>query len=224
MLERENARVLTVAHQPPHLWLLGCLRWLWMSGEHGQIRKIPHSIGNRPDLTWRDIQHLCVYSAVQVNPDDRDWELTASGRPFSYKYGFGKLDAYAYVTMARTWELVKPQVWMELPTIELAGGTMVGKEMRGGEPIVPGGVSSSRIITQDMLEEWNFESLEHITVNVWIKHTRRGDVEVELVSPAGVRSVLATPRRLDSAETGFVGWTFMTLKHWSVILLYYKSA
>ncbi|KIM30986.1 hypothetical protein M408DRAFT_7406 [Serendipita vermifera MAFF 305830] len=168
----------------------------------------------RPDLTWRDIQHLCVYSAAIINPEDPDWEVTASGRPFSYKYGYGKLDAWAYVTMARTWNLVKPQVWMDIATVELRDAAMVGTEMTGGEPIVPEGVSSSTTVTQEMLEEWNFEKLEHITVQVWIRHTRRGDVEVELISPAGIKSVLASQRRFDSATTGFVGWKFMTLKHW----------
>jgi kexin len=183
-----------------------------------------YSLESSPDLTWRDIQHLSVYSAVQVNPEDPDWELTAHGRPFSYKYGFGKLDAYAYVTMARTWQLVKPQVWIDLAQVELADARMVGKEMIGGEPIVPGGVRSSTIVTREMLEDWNFDKLEHITVKVWIKHTRRGDVEVELISPAGVRSILASRRRHDSAETGFVGWKFMTLKHWCVPFSTWRSS
>jgi kexin len=158
-----------------------------------------------------------VYSGAKINPEDPDWELTARGRPFSYKYGFGKLDAYAYVTMARTWELVKPQIWMDIATVELADAAMEDGELIGGEPIVPGGVNSSTVVTQAMLEDWNFEKLEHITIKVWIKHTRRGDVEVELISPVGIKSVLASARRLDGATTGFVGWTFMTLKHWCVL-------
>ena len=178
---------------------------------------------DRPDLTWRDIQHLCVYSAAKINPDDPDWDMTSSGRPFSYKYGFGKLDAYAYVTMARTWQLVKPQVWMDIAPVEFADAAMDGDELIGGAPIVPGGVNSSTVITREMLEEWNFEKLEHITVKVWIKHTRRGDVEVDLISPAGIRSVLASARRLDTATTGFVGWRFMTLKHWYILHLLLRN-
>jgi kexin len=172
----------------------------------------------RPDLSWRDIQHLCVQSAVPLNLDDPDWETMASGRKFSYKYGFGKLDAYAFVTMARTWTNVKPQAWVNVPTIELVDARMEDGEMLGGEPIAPGGVRSTSAITWEMLQDGNFDKLEHITVKVWISHTRRGDVEVSLLSPAGVKSVLATARTLDSANTGFVGWTFMTLKHWYVTL------
>jgi kexin len=122
--------------------------------------------------------------------------------------------------MARTWELVKPQVWMDIATVELADAAMEDGELIGGEPIVPGGVNSSTVVTQAMLEDWNFEKLEHITIKVWIKHTRRGDVEVELISPVGIKSVLASARRMDTAKTGFVGWTFMTLKHWFVLVCY----
>jgi kexin len=65
-----------------------------------------------------------------------------------------------------------------------------------------------------MLMDFNFETLEHVTARVWIDHQRRGDVEVELVSPNGITSVLARQRRFDSANTGFPGWKFMSMKHW----------
>jgi len=69
-------------------------------------------------------------------------------------------------------------------------------------------------VTEDMLRENNFESLEHINVKVWINHTKRGDVEVEIVSPNGIKSILASMRRSDNAQTGYPGWTFMSVKHW----------
>ena len=40
---------------------------------------------DRPDLTWRDFQYLSVRTSTFFNPDDPDWEKTASGRMFSYK-------------------------------------------------------------------------------------------------------------------------------------------
>lgn len=86
--------------------------------------------------------------------------------------------------------------------------------MSGGELIVSGGVTSKTTITEEMLQETNFERLEHVTVRVWIQHTRRGDVEVELVSPKGVKSILAGARKYDQDKNGYPGWTFMTIKHW----------
>jgi kexin len=86
--------------------------------------------------------------------------------------------------------------------------------MEGGQLIIPGGLTSSFTVTQDMLDIHNFEGLEHVTVRVWISHTKRGDVKVELTSPGGVRSVLAAKRDGDHARTGFRGWRFMSVKHW----------
>ena len=155
---------------------------------------------------------------MKVNPDDPDWETTAAGRPYSYKYGYGSLNGLAFVTAAQNWKTVKPQTWIDLPVVQINNGTMdsFGKTS-GGETIPPDSIESRITVTQDMLDKHNFESLEHITVKVWITHTRRGDVEVELVSPNGVRSVLAARRNSDGASSGFPGWTFMTVKHWSVI-------
>lgn len=171
----------------------------------------------RPELTWRDIQHLCVRTALQINPKDPDWEHTAVGRPYSYKYGYGSIDAWTYVQAAKTWDLVKPQAFLELkPT--LLGGADISRtfwgEMKGGVLIPKEGVKSEVEVTANMLRERNFEKLEHITVKVWITHGRRGDVEVELVSPKGIKSVLAARRRYDQDDKGFPAWRFMTLKHW----------
>jgi len=92
----------------------------------------------------------------------------------------------------------------------------VGLKMSGGEPIGPGGVSSKFTVAADTLEEHNFETLEHVTVRVWIEHSKRGDVSVELVSPNGIKSTLASTRAGDIATTGFQGWRFMSVKHWYV--------
>lgn len=150
-----------------------------------------------------------------INPDDSDWETIASGRRYSYKYGFGVLDAYKFVTAAQKWTLVKPQAWFDSETIQLEDGKMnEAKKYSGGTTIGSKGVTSKISITTEMLKQNNFESLEHINIQVWIDHTRRGDVEVELVSPKGIRSILGKKRSGDEATTGFPGWVFMTIKHW----------
>lgn len=168
-----------------------------------------------PDLTWRDIQYLCLETARIVNPDDPDWEKTATGRLYSYKYGYGALDAYAFVKAAQSWSLVKPQTWLATDTVRLNDGKMDSQgNFTGGQFIGSMGVESKITITKQMLDDNNFEKLEHINVKVWIQHTRRGDVEVEVISPNGIKSVLAGKRQYDAAETGFPGWTFMSVKHW----------
>ncbi|KAK4058925.1 pheromone processing endoprotease [Microbotryomycetes sp. JL221] len=156
----------------------------------------------RPDLNWRDMQHLCVRTAVQVNPDDPDWQMTASGRYYNHKYGYGKLDAYAIVEAAKTWQLVKPQTWWASQMAE------------SGKPITAQGTTSTIVVKKDELTKANFEKLEHVTITVHIAHSRRGNIEVELDSPKGMKSILARPRRFDDDKDGMPGWVFMTVKHW----------
>src|ERR1700761_2420533 len=169
-----------------------------------------------PELTWRDVQHRCVENAVQINPSDPDWESTYNGRSFSYKYGWGLLDAGRYVEAAKTWKLVKPQAWAQTDVIELNGAAMdeASGTMTGGEPIVPGGIRSTITISKSFLEKNNLEKVEHINVRVWITHATRGAVQVEITSPSGVKSILAGLREFDTATTGYPGWTFMSVKHW----------
>ncbi|KAF5380951.1 hypothetical protein D9615_004128 [Tricholomella constricta] len=169
----------------------------------------------RPELTWRDIQYLCIETAKMVNREDPDWETIATGRKYSYKYGYGVLDAYKFVTAAQKWTLVKPQAWFDSPTIQLEDGKMdQAKMFSGGTRIGPDGVTSKISVTKDMLKANNFESLEHVNFQVWIEHTRRGDVEVEVISPKGIKSILGKKRSGDESKSGFPGWVFMSIKHW----------
>jgi kexin len=150
-----------------------------------------------------------------INPEDPDWERTATGRLYSYKYGYGVLDGYDFVMAAQRWTLVKPQAWLFTDAVQLEGGAMnEAKIYTGGQSIVSGGVTSSMSVTKEMMVDNNFETLEHVNIQVWIEHTRRGDVEVELVSPNGIKSILGKRRPGDTANTGYPGWVFMSIKHW----------
>lgn len=125
------------------------------------------------------------------------------------------IDAYKYVTASQSWKLVKPQAWYQSQTIQLKNGTFNTEESyAGGESIPAGGIESKIEITRQELNDHNFEALEHITVKVWIEHKVRGDVEVEISSPNGIRSVLGGARSADLSSVGYPGWTFMSLKHW----------
>lgn len=126
--------------------------------------------------------------------------------------GYGKLNAGKFVEEAEQWQLVKPQAWIETDI-----QSVVTPKHKKGQFITPEGVEHTYTVTADALADANFERLEHVTVQVWIEHARRGDVEVELTSPGGIVSVLARTRRGDEAKTGFRGWKFMSMKHWCVL-------
>ncbi|KAK5116295.1 hypothetical protein LTR85_009267 [Meristemomyces frigidus] len=158
-----------------------------------------------PALTWRDIQWLTVLTAVKVDQPS-DWTMNEGvGKEFSHQFGYGKADAWALVEMAKNWTNVKPQAWFYSPWMH------VKHEIPQGDK----GLTSSFDVTAEMLTKANVERLEHVTVTMNVEHTRRGDLSVELRSPTGMVSHLATNRRNDAANSGYVDWTFMSVAHWA---------
>ncbi|KAK4565453.1 pheromone processing endoprotease [Recurvomyces mirabilis] len=157
-----------------------------------------------PSLTWRDIQWLTVLTAVKIDQDS-DWSLnTAIQKDFSHQFGYGKADAWALVEGARNWTNVKPQAWYYSPWMHVKHPIPQGDQ----------GLTSSFEVTADMLKKANLERLEHVTVTMNVAHTRRGDLSAELRSPTGMVSHIATHRRNDDANSGYVDWTFMSVAHW----------
>lgn len=158
----------------------------------------------RPELTWRDLQWLTVMTAVPFGSSN-EWTKTPTlGRSFSHQYGYGKLDAYAIVEAAKTWKLVKPQAWFYSPWMHVKHDIPQGDK----------GLASTFEVTEQMLKDANFERVEHITLTMNVKHQRRGDLSVELISPEGMTSHLSTARRDDDDTTGYADWTFMSVAHW----------
>lgn len=157
----------------------------------------------RPELTWRDLQHILVQTAVPVN-EEETWDTTSIGRKYSHTYGYGKLDAYAIVEKAKTIELVKPQAWFKSPWLHVKYQIPQGVE----------GLLSTFEVTKEALKKANFERIEHVTVTMNVNHTRRGDLSVELRSPTRMVSHLSVARRLDDAKAGYDDWTFMSVAHW----------
>ncbi|KAL1923176.1 uncharacterized protein VTP21DRAFT_9552 [Calcarisporiella thermophila] len=161
-------------------------------------------LSERPDLTWRDVQHLLVQTAVPISLDEDDWEKTAAGRLFNHKFGYGKVDAGRIVEAAKTFKNVGPNVQLEKPVMEV--------DMAIPENEV--GLMTGVEVTEEEVKKAQLGRLEHVTVTVNVEHQRRGDIEVYLISPAGVSSQLATRRRWDTSSEGLKNWTFMTVKHW----------
>ncbi|WFD31516.1 kexin [Malassezia sp. CBS 17886] len=160
----------------------------------------------RPDLTWRDAQHLLIASTFVNSPDDPDWQQTQAGLRYSHKFGFGVVDATRLLENARRHRRVGPQAWLTAPRLSVAHAASALAH--------DGGRNHTFAVTRAMLHDANLARLEHVTATVWIAHENRGSVQVALYSPHGTKSVLASPRRYDSDGAGFPGWTFMSLKHW----------
>ncbi|OAA40570.1 kexin-like protease [Metarhizium rileyi] len=158
----------------------------------------------RPDLSWRDLQYLAMDTAKPIQDEGVEWQQTAIGKQFSHAFGYGKIDSYALVQKAKTWEKVKPQAWFFSPRLPVEKPIPEGKDGR----------TVTYTVTEDMLRKANLQRLEHVTVFMNVNHTRRGDLSVDLISPSNVTSYIATTRSQDMHAVGYVDWTFMSVAHW----------
>ncbi|KAI9021328.1 subtilase [Hyaloraphidium curvatum] len=159
----------------------------------------------RPDLHWRDLQRLTMESArPDIGAGDADWADTHAGRRYNHKYGYGRIDTNDIVANARDFKSLGAHTWFQTHYIVVK------------EPIPQGndGTKSVFTFTKEMKDQISLYRLEHVTVTVGALHTRRGDLEVHLISPHGMVSVLAAARPYDTSKEGFRNWTFMTVKHW----------
>ncbi|CUS07498.1 unnamed protein product, partial [Tuber aestivum] len=158
----------------------------------------------RPDLTWRDMQYLALNTAVPINEEDPDWKRTAIGKMFNHKYGYGKIDAWAIVRAAKDHELVKPQAWYNSPVVAVGAAIPEGTH----------GLQTHIEVTAEEARNANLGRLEHVTVTMNAVHGQRGDMSVDLISPKGIVSHIATTRKPDTNKNGYNNWTFMSVKHW----------
>ncbi|KAJ2806020.1 pheromone processing endoprotease [Coemansia guatemalensis] len=164
----------------------------------------------RPDMTWRDMQHLAVRTAVPVDTVDSDWADVAQGRKYNHKYGFGKMDAWRIVQGARDFKHVGKQTKIDSP-VDNANEDIPPLEKSNGESK---SVVRKVEVTKEQIDAAKMKGVEHVTVVVDMEHEFRGNVEFWLESPNGVRSQLAAVRQRDSSSKGLHGWKFMSVKHW----------
>lgn len=164
----------------------------------------------RPELTWRDMQHLLVITSVPINPDHPSWFKNGIGRLYSPIFGYGRIDAHKLVTAARTIPL------KEAPQIRSFPWLMVRKSIEA----VPESIVSSSL-NLDRNFHWNYfdlgqiSKLERVSVSVQVQHGRRGDLVFILCSPSGTCVPLTSPRPFDDdSQQGLMGWTFSTVAFW----------
>lgn len=164
----------------------------------------------RPELTWRDMQHLLVISAVPFNLNDPSWFTNGIGRPYSTHFGYGKIDALRLVESARTHKLKNPPLIRSLPWLPV----------KRSIEAAPEGIVSS-YLNLDYSFHWKYFELaeilklERVSVSVQIQHGRRGDLVFKLCSPSGTCVPLTSPRpEDDDSQLGLMGWTFSTVAFW----------
>lgn len=153
-----------------------------------------------PNLTWRDVQHILVRTAYQNDPGDSDWAVNGAGLHINHKYGFGRINVAAAIELAKTWNNVPGETMT-------SGSATPNLAIPDNDPT---GVESTIAVTQGM-------TVEHVDVIFSAAdHVHWTDLQIELFSPAGTRSVLAERLTIDHKPGTplYEGWRFMSVRHW----------
>lgn len=73
-----------------------------------------------PRLTWRDVQHLIVWTS-EYTPvkDNKGWHMNAVGLWFNTRFGFGLMNAFGLVSVASNWTSVPDKYICTIPSREM---------------------------------------------------------------------------------------------------------
>ena len=153
----------------------------------------------RPDFTWRDVKHVVAKGAVQIKSEDPDWHVNARGYKHSHKYGFGLLKVPAIMMAVRTHQLVP------------------NRDKRFTSGLIPliGRPYLIPCVANYTVRNSGITFIEHVVITISINHEARGHVSINMTSPEGTVSQLATVRPKDqTAHYPAGGWKFTSVRHW----------
>uniref|UniRef100_A0A034VHS7 furin n=1 Tax=Bactrocera dorsalis TaxID=27457 RepID=A0A034VHS7_BACDO len=151
------------------------------------------------NLTWRDLQHIVVRTAKPANLRDPTWSRNGVGRRISHSFGYGLMDAAAMVQAARKWKTVPEQQRCEINAPHV-------------DKVIPPRSYITLQLTVKHCSSVNY--LEHVQAKITLTSQRRGDIQLNLKSPAGTKVTLLTSRIHDVSRSGFNQWPFMSVHTW----------
>jgi subtilisin-like proprotein convertase family protein len=157
-----------------------------------------------PTLTWRDVKHILASTARKIDPNggaingplagyvaEPGWTANhAAPTPFNYHnwYGFGMVDASTAVNMARTYTAG-----------QLGTFTNTGFISSGAPSLAIPDHSATGVSSTVSVPAGTVRVVEAVQVRVSLKHPELGDLGIEVISPAGTRSVVK------NIEDGYFG-------------------
>jgi hypothetical protein len=162
----------------------------------------------RPQLGWRDVQHVLARSSRSTDERNTIWTTNAAGMRHSHDYGFGLVDAEAAVRLSQNWSLLRTNEANTVSTGMLAPTSTNTQSVSGDTKdfrwaVIKGSADATSI-----------QGLEYVMVYVDIDTPRkRRCLDLRLIGPSGVESILHSSESL-SANDKDVQWTFSTVRHW----------
>lgn len=127
-----------------------------------------------PTLTYRDIKYLLAKNSIQVDTTNSTWITNSAGLNHSIDYGYGLLNVKGMIDMCKA-SYTNLAILSDTNTTVAVNSTVTNDDATG--------LSTSINVTTSKLVEW---------VGVWIDadFDNIGEVEVNLISPAGTSSKL----------------------------------
>jgi subtilisin-like proprotein convertase family protein len=148
-----------------------------------------------PSLGWRDVQHILARTALRTDWDDAGWFPNGGGFHLHEAYGFGRVDALGAVRLAKRWA-PRP-------------ASTVAAQSSFSSLFIPDGGTASRSL---IFPPGQALTVEHVEIALNLSHSTWRQLEIELVSPAGTRSVLSRP--FETQNSGFGSYTLMSVQFW----------
>lgn len=139
-------------------------------------------------LGWRDVQNILACCATgtgslysgDTSNENFNWQWNGAanwnggGMHFSEDYGYGMVNAFNAVRMAEAWSIFYPSAATSANEQVVTSGTLSVKKKINDMATL----SYSFSIAQDI-------SLEHVALNVSLKHSYYTDLRIRLVTPDG---------------------------------------
>ncbi|XP_067910104.1 LOW QUALITY PROTEIN: proprotein convertase subtilisin/kexin type 7-like [Heterodontus francisci] len=158
----------------------------------------------RPCLTWRDVQHIIVFTSTRFDDRVAGWKVNGAGFSHSHQHGFGLLNAWRLVNAAKVWESV-PFLSSYTSSLEKEAKLI---------PLHPNKLEVSWNVTAEDLNLSGMKTLEHVAVTVTIAHPSRGFLELTLYCPSGCLRSYGAKRIMDTDASGFTDWMYSTVRCW----------
>lgn len=178
-----------------------------------------------PELSWRDVKYILAKTAVPVNasagavtshplqdyPGNNDsknvtlpsgavwengWVTNGAGFKFHNWYGFGRVDVDAAIALAKS--------YTSLFTSQI---TSSGWYEASPAASIPDNSASPATSTVSVTETTRIEA---IRIKLNIDHDNVGDLGVELISPAGTKSMILNMRNALLLQQDYAGEIFLS--------------
>ena len=166
-----------------------------------------------PDLGWRDVQEIFVYSALNSDTNSKSWQTNGAnnwnggGLTVSHDFGAGLVDAHGAVRLAETWQTQRNSANEEVVSVSSTDSSGL---------VIPDndstGISSSVMVDSRL-------DIDYVELELDIDHDFIGDLEVTLTSPDGTVSKLVNRPGVGElsdvgSEQDNINFVFGSTQHW----------